>query len=166
MVFLYPLKTSENQKMFDIFRSHKKISSKKGFNAKVFLMFSEGIKLEQWIVICELLLGMHVLIILNYNHHIWINVFFPFMNGLMMLSFEQNIDQWAKYSRMDQVQFFKGCLPQILHSPFLNALSHLSEGKYLLNLFLPHVIFLYPQKHQKTLQFYDVFWEYRNVLKQ
>ena len=32
----------------------------------------------------------------------------------------------TKYSRMDQVKFFKGCLPQILLGPFLNALSHVS----------------------------------------
>ena len=29
----------------------------------------------------------------------------------------------AKYSRMNQVKFFKGCLPQILLGPFLNTLS-------------------------------------------
>ena len=31
----------------------------------------------------------------------------------------------TKYSRMDQVKFFKGCLPQVLLGPFLNTLSHL-----------------------------------------
>ena len=31
----------------------------------------------------------------------------------------------TKYSRMDQVKFFKGCLPQILLGPFLNILSHI-----------------------------------------
>ena len=31
----------------------------------------------------------------------------------------------TKYSRMDQVKFFKGCLPQMLLGPFLNTLSHL-----------------------------------------
>ena len=31
----------------------------------------------------------------------------------------------ANYSKMDQVKFFKGCLPQILFGPFLNTLSHL-----------------------------------------
>ena len=30
-----------------------------------------------------------------------------------------------KYSRTDKVKFFKGCLPQILLSLFLNTLSHL-----------------------------------------
>ena len=30
-----------------------------------------------------------------------------------------------KPSRMDQVKFFKGCLPQILLGPFLNTLSHM-----------------------------------------
>ena len=31
----------------------------------------------------------------------------------------------AKCSRTDKEKFFKGCLPQILHGPFLNTLSHL-----------------------------------------
>ena len=30
------------------------------------------------------------------------------------------------YSRMDQVKFFKGCLPQMLLGPFLNTLPHIS----------------------------------------
>ena len=29
------------------------------------------------------------------------------------------------YSRMDQVNFFKGCLQQILFGPFLHTLSHI-----------------------------------------
>ena len=31
----------------------------------------------------------------------------------------------TKYSRVDQVKIFKGCPPQILHGPFLNALSNI-----------------------------------------
>ena len=31
----------------------------------------------------------------------------------------------TKYSRMDQVNFFKGCLPQILLGSILDTLSHL-----------------------------------------
>ena len=31
----------------------------------------------------------------------------------------------AKYSRKDQVKFFKGCLPQILLGPFLNTLHQI-----------------------------------------
>ena len=31
----------------------------------------------------------------------------------------------SKYSRMDQVKFFKRCLPQILLGPFLNILTHI-----------------------------------------
>ena len=31
----------------------------------------------------------------------------------------------TKYSRMDQVKFFKGCLSQVSLSPFLNTLPHL-----------------------------------------
>ena len=33
---------------------------------------------------------------------------------------------WARYLRMDQVKFFKGCLPQILFSPFLNTFVYIS----------------------------------------
>ena len=41
----------------------------------------------------------------------------------------------SRYSKMDQVEFFKGCLPQILLGPFLNTLtpikvSRLSEYMY------------------------------------
>ena len=36
-----------------------------------------------------------------------------------------NASYGAKYSRMDQVKSFKGCLPQILLGPFLNTLSHM-----------------------------------------
>ena len=31
----------------------------------------------------------------------------------------------TKYSRMDQKQFFKDCLPQILLGPFLSTSSHM-----------------------------------------
>ena len=33
----------------------------------------------------------------------------------------------SKYSRIDQVKFFKGCLLQILVGPFLNTLTHLIQ---------------------------------------
>ena len=33
------------------------------------------------------------------------------------------------YSRMDQVKFFKGCLPQILFGPFLSHLRNTPPGK-------------------------------------
>ena len=36
----------------------------------------------------------------------------------------RKMDYGTKYSRMDQVKFFKGCFPQILLGPFLNTLSH------------------------------------------
>ena len=36
-----------------------------------------------------------------------------------------------KYSRIDQVKFFEGCLPKILLGPFLNTLCHLlAESHY------------------------------------
>ena len=36
----------------------------------------------------------------------------------------------TKYSRMDQVKFFKGCLQQILFGPFLNTLSHILKKTF------------------------------------
>ena len=33
-----------------------------------------------------------------------------------------------KYSRMDRVKFFKGCIPQILLGPFLDTLPYLPDG--------------------------------------
>ena len=33
----------------------------------------------------------------------------------------------TKYSRMDQVKFFKSCLLQILIGPFLNTLSQMTQ---------------------------------------
>ena len=35
------------------------------------------------------------------------------------------LKNWTNYSRMDQVQFFKGCLPQILVGLFLNTFSQM-----------------------------------------
>ena len=40
-----------------------------------------------------------------------------------------------KNSRIDQVKFFKGCLPQILLGPFLNTLSHLTFVVHFYSLF-------------------------------
>ena len=40
-----------------------------------------------------------------------------------------------KYSRMDQVKLFKGCLPQIFLGPFLGTLSKIScERRFILTL--------------------------------
>ena len=33
----------------------------------------------------------------------------------------------SRYSRMGQVKFLKGCLPQILLSPFINTLAHIPQ---------------------------------------
>ena len=41
------------------------------------------------------------------------------------MQFRLNTRCGTKYSRMDQVKFFKGCLPQILLGPFLNIFSHM-----------------------------------------
>ena len=32
-----------------------------------------------------------------------------------------------KYSRMDLIKFFEGCLPQIIFGPFLNNLFHIKK---------------------------------------
>ena len=40
----------------------------------------------------------------------------------------ENILKARTYSRMDQVKFFKGCLPQFLLGPFLNTLTQIICG--------------------------------------
>ena len=35
----------------------------------------------------------------------------------------------SKYSKMNQVKFFKGCFPQTLLGPFLNTLTNFSNTK-------------------------------------
>ena len=46
------------------------------------------------------------------------------LNSEMELEREVLVKFGTNYSRMDPVTFFKGCLPQILLGPLLNALSH------------------------------------------
>ena len=41
---------------------------------------------------------------------------------------------WEKYSRMNQVKFFKGCLPQISLGPILNTLSHVNKDQLFENM--------------------------------
>ena len=36
----------------------------------------------------------------------------------------------TKYSRIDEVKFFKGCLPQILLGPFLNTWTQMRQNSY------------------------------------
>ena len=54
----------------------------------------------------------------------------------------------TKYSKMDQVKFFKGCLPQILLVPFLDTLSqflHTNFSLYRWHIF--HEECLFQMKH-------------------
>ena len=55
---------------------------------------------------------------------------------------------------MDQVKFFKACLPQILLGPFLNTLSHIScyetlEGYLVIGFHLPSLKILTALKMSK-----------------
>ena len=61
---------------------------------------------------------------ISYHHQlkIWSN--FVFCEYLHVKSKTQYTNR-TKYSRMDQVKFFKSCLPQILLGPFLNTLSQI-----------------------------------------
>ena len=49
---------------------------------------------------------------------------YPAPADLVILLFSYSLYA-TKYSRIDQVKFFKGCYPQILLGPFLNTLPHL-----------------------------------------
>ena len=74
------------------------------------------------------------------------------------LSFKDfNITYETKYSRMDQVKFFKGCLLQILLGPFLNTLSHIEH------LFSEHLFWSYESKID--LQFQRAYFLYSRFIK-
>ena len=57
-----------------------------------------------------------------------------YLNEILMNVFSNYIPStWTtiygtKYSKIDQVKFFKGCLPQISLGPFLNALPQMTEN--------------------------------------
>ena len=51
----------------------------------------------------------------------------------------------TKFSRMEQVKFFKGCRPQILVGPFLNTLAQI---------ILPNNL---RSKHSKVMNFWPVY---------
>ena len=67
-------------------------------------------------------------------------------------------DGW-RYLRMNQIKFFKGCLPQILFG--IHYWSHHDNARYLTH-FRPVSHFYTPWKRQKPLVS-DVFRGYRNV---
>ena len=77
----------------------------------------------------------------NYNEVI--NCWRPFsvrfvrkLCGILGLKEESNLISFVtEYSRMDQVDFFKGCLSQILLGPFLNTLTHLFQRFFRFMLF-------------------------------
>ena len=67
----------------------------------------------------------------------------------------------TKYSKMDQVKFFKGCLPQISFGSFLNTLSQMSD--WVLNISLGLTLFL---RHYKVGEKMDlVFWPFKRIYK-
>ena len=47
------------------------------------------------------------------------------ISGQLPTTHERYRTSGTKYSRMDQVNFFKGCLPQILLGTFFNTLSQI-----------------------------------------
>ena len=77
-----------------------------------------------------------------------------------------------KYSRVDQVKFvvdsfFKGCLPQILLGPFLNALSHLIFV-FLSSIFFWFLFFFnmgYPHQYSQCTLL-TIFTETAEILRQ
>ena len=66
----------------------------------------------------------------------------------------------AKYSRMNQVKFFKGCLPQILLGPFLNTLScHRKLNKCVKSIYNKEIC--QKKKNMNTLPFITFPHEFR-----
>ena len=89
-----------------------------------------GMKMQKWVkviekYVIELFLWQCKLLYTCKIH--WrkccLFVFFTHIKNLWRLFCY--ITNRIKYSRMDQVKFFKGCLPQILLCPILNTLSHM-----------------------------------------
>ena len=68
----------------------------------------------------------------------------------------------SKYSRMDQVKFFKGDLPPILLGPFLIILTQIIFYCILIKAFYANGPFLYSLKMSENYWFSDVFRGYRN----
>ena len=58
------------------------------------------------------------------------------------LNFLKKTVYGTKYSRMDQVNSFKGCLPQILLGPFLNILIYIYIYIYI-NIYIYKYILIY-----------------------
>ena len=54
----------------------------------------------------------------------------PVLYSIILAAFMFLPKYGIKYSRMDQVKFFKDCLPQILLGPFLNTSSHIADTPY------------------------------------
>ena len=51
------------------------------------------------------------------------------MSSILKFNHLTSIYFGSRYSRLDQIKFFKGCLLQIFHGPFLNTLAHLTFPK-------------------------------------
>ena len=58
------------------------------------------------------------------------NVFLPSTYQLTLISVNspRNAHYISNDSRMNQIKFFKGCLPQLLIGPFLNTLPYMSNN--------------------------------------
>ena len=94
----------------------------------------------------------------TFRHNIWDKVF---KNGPSKICGRQPLKNLKGHGLYKQIalRMFKGCLPQILLGPFLNALSHKLhlQSTHLKSIYIP---FLYPLRTSKNLWFSDVFRGY------
>ena len=100
-----------------------------------------------------LLFFMDLAVILLYYHVLINNQWQLYFLNPCLCKYE------TKYSRMDQVKFFKGSLPQILLGPFLTTLSHISSYRWFPVESI--LVSFYTHRKQKHLRFSDVFRGYR-----
>ena len=84
------------------------------------------------------------------------------MSSILKFNHLTSIYFGSRYSRLDQIKFFKGCLLQIFHGPFLNTLAHLTFPKMQTCYVLPLNAFFFYQYPstwccQKSFPFQLVF---------
>ena len=71
--------------------------------------------------------------------------YFDLMHCTLILIFHACLQttHGSRYSRMNQVKYFKGCIPQILLAPFLNTLIHIYFNFFFGNFSFVHLICLF-----------------------
>ena len=99
----------------------------------------------------------------TFRHNIWDKVF---KNGPSKICGRQPLKNLKGHGLYKQItlRMFKGCLPQILLGPFLNALSHKLhlQSTHFKSIYIP---FFYPLRMSKNLWFFMFSGDMEHWLK-